>query len=206
VMGHPDEPCVEGAVGRPMLTPAEEPNQFRVADENGRDLPPGTPGEILLRNAALMHGYFQDPQATAQTIRGGWLRTGDRGRLDQEGRLYFLGRIKDVIRVKGENVSALEVEQALAQYPGVTEVAVVAVQTADSAGEDVIQACVVWGQDQAPDWPGLVEHAVSRLAGFKVPRLWQAWPSLPKNAMNRVVKARLLKSPEQALSTFDRGR
>ncbi|MCB2188033.1 MAG: AMP-binding protein [Deltaproteobacteria bacterium] len=205
VMGHPDEPCVEGAVGRPMLTPPEEPNQFRVADGEGRDLPAGEAGEILLRNHGLMKGYFQDTEATAKAFLDGWLRTGDRGMLDPEGRLYFLGRIKDVIRVKGENVSALEVEQALVQHPAVEEVAVVGMQTADSAGEEVILACVVCQVGQEPDWPALVEFAAGRLAGFKVPRLWQAWEALPKNAMNRVVKAELVKAGA-AGAIFDRGR
>ncbi len=206
VMGHPDEACVEGAVGRPMLTPPEEPNQFRVADEHGNDLPAGESGEILLRNAGLMKGYFNDPQATAQALKDGWLRTGDRGKLDEKGRLYFLGRIKDVIRVKGENVSALEVEQALAQHPAVAEAAVLGVQTQDSAGEDVILACLVWREGDIPAWPELVQFAAGRLAKFKVPRLWQAWESLPKNAMNRVVKAQLLKAQESAPPTYDRGR
>jgi acyl-coenzyme A synthetase/AMP-(fatty) acid ligase len=118
-----------GAVGRPMLTPNDEPNRVRVLDQYGREQPPGEAGEIVIRNAALMRGYYQDPEASAQAIPDGWLRTGDRGVMDEQGRLFFLGRAKDVIRVKGENVAAVEVEQALASHPAVAEAAVLGVDS-----------------------------------------------------------------------------
>lgn len=134
LIGMPDEPCVDGAVGRP---------------------------------------------------------TGDRGVTDANGLMYFLGRIKDVIRKKGENVSAAEVEAVLAAYPGVAAAAVVGVETADAAGEEEILACIVWRQDAARDFTALGRHCSAALADFKVPRFWQSWEEFPKNQMNRVVKARL---------------
>ncbi|MCA1990291.1 MAG: AMP-binding protein, partial [Desulfarculus sp.] len=206
VMGHPDEPCTEGAVGRPMLTPVQEPNRVRVLDERGFEQTPGEAGEIAIQNAALMRGYFNDPEASAKAMPDGWLRTGDRGVMDDQGRLYFLGRAKDVIRVKGENVAAVEVEQALASHPAVDEVAVLGVETDDSAGEQSILACVVWREGRAVEWTELADHCRARLADFKVPRLWQAQDDLPKNAMNRVVKNRLAETWQAAGPVFDRGR
>lgn len=206
LMGHPDEPCTEGAVGRPMLTPHQEPNLVRVVDQQGLEQPRGVSGEIAIKNAALMRGYFKDLAASAQAIPDGWLRTGDRGLMDEQGRVYFLGRAKDVIRVKGENVAAVEVEQALASHPAVAEVAVLGVETADSLGDQSILACVVWGEGHAPEWPDLAEYCRARLADFKVPRLWQVRDELPKNAMNRVVKNRLAETWQSAGPVFDRGR
>ncbi|MFH1057781.1 MAG: AMP-binding protein [Pseudomonadota bacterium] len=206
VMGHPDEPVTEGALGRGMLTPAAEPNLVRVVDAAGAEQPAGEPGEIAIKNAALMRGYFHDPEATAQAVPDGWLRTGDRGVSDAEGRLYFLGRAKDVIRVKGENVAAAEVESVLMAHPAVAEAAVAGVETEDSAGEQVILACLIWRPGQSADWAELIAHCQAALAGFKVPRLWQARPELPKNAMNRVVKAALCERWSEAAPVFDRGR
>jgi acyl-coenzyme A synthetase/AMP-(fatty) acid ligase len=136
----------------------------------------------------------------------GWLRTGDRGVTDAEGRLFFLGRAKDVIRVKGENVAAAEVEQVLMTHPAVAEAAVAGVETADSAGEQVILACLVWRPGCSADWPELIDHCRAALAVFKVPRLWQVRRELPKNAMNRVVKAALCERWAEAAPVFDRGR
>ncbi|MBN1106921.1 MAG: AMP-binding protein [Deltaproteobacteria bacterium] len=204
VMGMPDEDCVDGAVGRPMLTPPEEPNLARVVDEQDREVSPGAPGEIVLRNSAMMKGYYESPEDTAQVLRGGWLHTGDRGVMDERGLLYFVGRVKDVIRKKGENISAAEVETVLLAHPSVAEVAVMGVQTADSAGEEEIQACVVWRPGSEQDWEALIAHCAGALADFKVPRLWQAWGELPKNSMNRVVKPRLKENSAEAGPVYDR--
>jgi crotonobetaine/carnitine-CoA ligase len=204
VMGRPDEACVDGAVGRPMLTPPAEPNLVRIFDGQDHELPAGTPGEIVIRNSAMMRGYHESPDETAQALIGGWLHTGDRGVVDSQGLLYFLGRMKDVIRKKGENVSAVEVETVLLAHPWVAEAAVIGVQTADAAGEDEIQACVVWRTGCERDWDALIAHCAASLAAFKVPRLWQAWDELPKNQMNRVVKARLKEPSTESTPVYDR--
>ncbi|MBN2034803.1 MAG: AMP-binding protein [Deltaproteobacteria bacterium] len=204
VMGMPDEECVDAAVGRPMPTPPEEPNLARVIDEQDREVPAGTPGEIVIRNSAMMKHYYENPEDTARTMRGGWLHTGDRGLIDERGLLYFLGRMKDVIRKKGENVSAVEVETVLLADPSVAEAAVIGVQTADSAGEDEIKACVVWRAGVNQDWAALIARCVEGLADFKVPRLWQTWRELPKNSMNRVVKSKLKESSVEAGPIYDR--
>ncbi|MFH1032987.1 MAG: AMP-binding protein [Pseudomonadota bacterium] len=208
LMGRQEEDCLEGSVGRPMLTPASEPNQVQVFDDQDRRAPAGQPGQIVIKNSAMMLGYYQDPEATEQALAGGWLHTGDRGSSDAQGHIYFLGRLKDVIRKKGENVSAAEVEAIIAGHPAVLEAAVLGVETPDALGEEEILACLAWKPGQSAAWPELVAHCAALLADFKVPRLWLALESLPKNAMNRVVKAEL-KSAVAKLAAgdlYDRGR
>ena len=206
VMSMSDEDCVDGAVGRPMRTPLEDPNQVKIFDSDDGEVPPGTTGEIVIRNSAIMQGYYENSEETARVLRGGWLHTGDRGMMDEQGILYFLGRMKDVIRKKGENVSAVEVEAVLLSHPSVADAAVIGVETSDSVGEDEIQACVVWGPECSQDWEDLISYCTGNLAGFKVPRLWQAWNELPKNSMNRVVKSRLKELSPEAGVVYDRGR
>ncbi len=207
VMSPLEEPCVDGAVGLPMRPgwPGLE-NHVRVVDDQGRDLPPGQTGQIVIKNPAVMRGYYRDPQATAQVLKGGWLHTGDLGRMDRRGWLYFLGRAKDVIRKKGENISAAEVEGVLNDAAEVVEAAVKGVSPPDAAGEEEIMAFVVRAPGAGPGWEDLIAHCEERLADFKVPRFWLAVEELPKNAMNRVVKAELGRGerPWQAPGTYDR--
>ncbi len=201
-----DAECVDGAVGLPM-TPNWPglTNQVRVVDEQDRALPPGQTGQIVLRNQALFVHYLDEPQATAEAMAGGWLHTGDLGRTDERGWVYFLGRGKDVIRKKGENISAVEVENALNAAPGVAEAAVIGVSPPDAAGEEEIMAFVVKQPGAEPGWREVIDHCRRRLADFKVPRFWLAVDALPKNAVNRVVKNQLKQGdqPESTPGTYD---
>ena len=207
VMGPRGEPPVDGAVGVPMETdwPGDE-NLVKVFGPDDQELPVGGVGEIVIRNQAMMKQYLDDPGATAEALRHGWLHTGDRGRMDENGIIYFLGRAKDVIRVKGENVGATEVENTLAQHPAVLEAAVIGVMPPDAVGEEEIMAWVVPAAGAGLDWAELIDFTAGRLADFKVPRFWRAASELPKNAMNRVVKDRLKDGgpPELTPGTYDR--
>jgi carnitine-CoA ligase len=101
VMSPPDVPCRAGAVGLPMLTADHVPNEVRIVDERLETVSQGEIGEIAIRNPAVMKAYLKDPEATAEVLVAGWLRTGDRGTMDADGWIRFLGRAKDVIRKKG---------------------------------------------------------------------------------------------------------
>lgn len=208
VMSPPEEPCVDGAVGVPMDIGGEERNEIRIVDDKLKEVPRGIAGEIAIRNPAVMKAYLKDAAATRQTLVDGWLRTGDRGTMDERGWIRFLGRAKDVIRKKGENISAAQVEQVIVQHPAVSETAVVGVRPEDAVGEEEVMAFVVPYGNAAVDWGALIAHCQSQLAAFKVPRFWKSVSELPKNAMNRVVKARLIEGdrPEQRPGTFDRER
>lgn len=207
LMGVLEEDVMDGAVGVPMkpdwpgLT-----NEVRIYDEQDREVPPGQTGQIVLRNQAMMKHYYKNPEATDEALAGGWLHTGDRGRKDERGWVYFLGRDKDVIRKKGENISAVEVENVLAQAPGVIEAAVLGVAPADAVGEEEIMAFVVRESSQDKKWQDLIAYCQDHLADFKVPRFWLDMEELPKNATNRVVKKMLSEreNPEATPGAYDR--
>jgi crotonobetaine/carnitine-CoA ligase len=143
----------------------------RILDPDGAECADDQPGEIVVRAPGLMRGYLNRPEATAETFRGGWLHTGDLGRRDAGGYLYFVGRIKDVIRRAGENIAAAEVETVLRSHPGVLEVAAVPVPD-DLLGEEVkIHILLGNGHSPASVPPAeLIAFSADRLARYKVPR------------------------------------
>ena len=162
---------------------------------DAQDLPVarGEVGELVLRGPGLMDRYEADPEATAAAFRGGWFHTGDLGRMDAAGRVYLVGRLKDMIRRAGENVSAREVEDVLLTHAAVRLAAVVSVPD-DLRGEEVKAFVALVGVDR-PDQgtvAELAEHCEQRLARFKVPRYWEVCDDLPVTASHRVAKARLV--------------
>jgi long-chain acyl-CoA synthetase len=161
--------------------------QIEVRDPEGRALPTGEVGEIWFRGPHLIRGYWGKPEATAETIVDGWLRTGDLGRLDEEGFVYVQDRLKDVILRGGENVYSAEVEAALYEHPAVHEAAVFGVPH-ERLGEEVA-AAVVPKPGEAPTVDNLREFVAGRLAAFKVPSRWVlADVALPRNAAGKILK------------------
>ena len=140
--------------------------ELRVIGDDGRDLPPDTPGEILMRGPGLMRGYWNNPKATAEAIRDGWLHTGDIGMLDADGLLTFIDRKKDIIISGGLNISAAEVERAIGEFEGVEEVLVIA---ADDQKFGETPMAILYA-NRAIEVAALVAHCNSRLADYKVPR------------------------------------
>jgi acyl-CoA synthetase (AMP-forming)/AMP-acid ligase II len=159
--------------------------EVAIQDADGRPLAPGDVGEVVVRGASVMSGYWRRPDATAESLREGWLRTGDLGRLSDDGVLYLLDRTKDMIISGGSNVYAVEVEQVLSTHPGVGDVAVVGVPD-DLWGEMVV--AVVVPADGDLDTAVLEQHCRASLAGYKIPRRWMQVESLPRNAYGKVVK------------------
>ena len=174
-----------GSVGRP-LPPAE----VRCVGEDGEVVPAGEYGEIQLRIPGRRREYFDDPEATAETWVDGWLRTGDIGRLDQDGYLYIGGRAKDVIIRGGSNVYAVDVEYVILSHPGVEEAAVIGVPH-DVLGED-LAAIVVARPGWDLDAETLRQHCLPALAAYKVPRRWAFIDHLPRNPAGKVLKHELL--------------
>lgn len=176
----------------------------RIADETDQPLPPGVTGEILVRGTepcTTMLGYDGDPKATLEAWRDLWFHTGDAGYLDAAGNLYFMGRVRDAIRVRGESVSAFEVEEAIAEVPGVLEVAAIAVPS--ELGGDDVKIVVVPAAGAVLDPRALVEHAQARLPKFAVPRYVEIVDALPKTETNKVRKNVLRATPFTA-ATWDR--
>ncbi len=164
-------------------------NEARVVAEDGRELGPGETGELLLRNPAVTPGYWQMPEETAKVISGGWLRTGDLVTVDPGGTYTFVARKKEVIRRRGENLSPLEVEEALLAHPAVQDCAVVAVPS--ELSEEEVKAFVVPAAGRRADFGELRAWAAGRLAPYKVPRFWQQVSELPRTPTSRVAKHRL---------------
>ena len=163
--------------------------RLRVADEQGRELPPGEIGEVLVQGAPVMLGYWQNPEATTRTIRDGWLWTGDKGAMDEDGFLTLHDRSKDVIISGGTNIYPREVEEALLLHPSVHEVAVVGRDHSDW-GEDVV-AFVVPTSGMTVDTAVLDAHCLEQIARFKRPKDYVLVEELPKNNYGKVLKTML---------------
>ena len=168
---------------------AQTPVEVRVADEAGRDLPPGEAGEVLVRGDTVMAGYWRNPEATAAALHDGWLRTGDIGCLDAQGWLTLKDRCKDLVISGGSNIYPREVEEVLLTAPGVAEVAVVGVADAEW-GESVV-AFVVKAPQATVDAAALDSHCLSRMARFKRPKRYVFVVALPKNNYGKVLKTEL---------------
>jgi len=174
-----------GSVGKPV-----PPVVFRIIDDEGNELPAGEVGELLVSNPGKEREYFNDPEASAAAWRDGWLHTGDLARLDEDGYLYIVGRLKDVIIRGGNNVHSGDVESAIAEFPGVQEVAVAGIPH-PVLGEDVA-AWIVPLPGTKVDETKLKEFLAERLSDYKIPRRITMVESLPRNATGKVVKRELV--------------
>ena len=163
-------------------------NDARAVDD-GRIVGPGETGELELRNPAIMRGYYEMPEETAAVVVDGWLRTGDLVRVNADETYTFLGRKKEVIRRRGENLSPAEVEQVLERHPDVVEAAVIGVPS-DLSEEDV-KAFVVAADGRAPDLAAVHAYALEHLARYKVPRYIEVVGELPHTATDRLAKHQL---------------
>ncbi len=163
--------------------------EVRVADEHDRALPPGEVGEVLVRGDSVMRGYWNDPEASARTLRGGWLHTGDVGSLDEDGFLTLRDRSKDLIISGGANIYPREVEEVLLRHPAVAEAAVIG-QPDPEWGESVV-AFVVAAKGQPLAASDLDAHCLAQIARFKRPKDYRFVDALPKNNYGKVLKTEL---------------
>ncbi|WP_020670075.1 AMP-binding protein [Amycolatopsis nigrescens] len=195
-----DETVGTGCIGRP--SPDRE---AIIGDSQGNPLPRGETGELLLRGTGLMHGYHDDPDATERAFAGGWFHTGDLATMDDHGRIYYVGRTKDMIRRSGENISADEVERALLMHPAVRLAAVVAVPD-ELRGEEIKAYVALAEEYQATAVPPeeLADFCGEKLAYFKVPRYWAYADELPMTPSERVAKGELRKAADQLAGAYDR--
>lgn len=179
-----------GTTGRPRRH-----RRVDVVTSEGRTVKRGEVGELLISGYGIMRGYHHDEDATARTLRSGWYRTGDLATLDDEGRVVFRGRTKDMIRRSGENIAAAEVEEVLLRHPGIRLAAVLPVAD-ELRGEEVL-AVMVANEGSGTETELLAKVAAycrSELAYFKVPRYWRFVDELPLTASERVRKAELARS------------
>jgi fatty-acyl-CoA synthase len=173
-----------GSVGRPALGV-----EVRILDEEGADVPRGEVGEIVYRGPTVMQGYHGKPEATAEAFAGGWFHSGDLVREDEEGFIYVVDRLKDMLISGGENVYPAEVERALIVHPGVAEVAVVGIPHERWVETPLAVVVVAAGVEVTED--DLIAHCRERLAGYKKPSAVVFVDELPRNAAGKVLKRQL---------------
>jgi crotonobetaine/carnitine-CoA ligase len=163
--------------------------EVKIVDEAGHEVPPGTTGELIVRGTpgvSLMKGYFKNPEATAQTLRDGWLWSGDQAFMDTDGYFFFVDRKKDMIKRAGENVSASEVEDTLKQHPAVFDAAVVGVP--DPVRDQAIRAYVILNDGAAASAEDLIAWCRSRLSPFKVPGAVEFRATFPRTSVGKIQK------------------
>jgi len=169
--------------------PAQSVISVRITDADGTPLPAGETGEVEAKGAAVMLGYWNNPKATADALKDGWLRTGDVGRLDADGFLTLSDRSKDVIISGGTNIYPREVEEALLTHADVREVSAIGVPDPDWG--EIVVACVVLEDGAAENDQALDAHCLASIARFKRPKRYVYLPSLPKNNYGKVLKTEL---------------
>lgn len=167
--------------------------ELRIVDAERRDLPVGEAGEILMRcgprGVTAMTGYWRLPEETRAAFHGDWLATGDIGRLDEDGYLYFVGRARDMIVSGGLNIYAREVEDALETHPAVREAAVV--PAPDPEFGECVAAFVIFEDGTTASGEDLIDHCRSLIASYKKPKLVLPVEAFPRNSTGKVVKAEL---------------
>jgi len=170
-----------GSAGLPVLLA-----EIRVVDPEGRPLPAGEVGEFEVRGPKVTPGYHAAPEATAAAFRDGWFRTGDAGRIDEDGYVWFVDRLKAMIRSGGENVAAAEVERVLLQHDGIADAAVIAMPH-ERWGEAPLAVVVARG-DATIDEADIIEHCRGHLARYKCPAKVVTVDALPRNHSGKLVK------------------
>lgn len=180
---HPQWKSRLGSVGR-----AQAAVEVQIGDDAGQAVPAGETGEVMVRGLTVMPGYWKNPKATEQTLKDGWLMTGDVGALDQDGYLTLHDRSKDVIITGGSNVYPREVEEVLLRHPGLEEVSVVG-RPHPEWGEDIVAFVVGSAAEQELD-----QLCLENIARFKRPKTYVRLDELPKNSYGKVLKTELRKA------------
>ncbi len=167
--------------------PARPWAQCRVVDDQGRDVPDGESGELWVRTPIIMQGYFRDPQQTADTFHDNWFKTGDLVKCDEDGYYYFISRKRDIIRRRGENIAAAELDRVVGEHPAVAEAGTIAVPS--ELGEDDIFVVVATKPGAKVTAEEIAEWCRAHLAPQKVPRYVAFMDELPHTPTHKIAKA-----------------
>jgi long-chain acyl-CoA synthetase len=181
---HLDRPPKPGSIGTPIWGV-----EMRCVDTEGRDVPPGELGEIVIRGHNVMKGYYKRADATAESIRDGWFYTGDVAYKDEDGYYFIKDRVKDMIIRGGFNVYPREIEEVLYAHPAIAEAAVIGVH--DQALGEEVKAVVAFKPGQSATEPEIIEYCRERLAAYKYPRSVEIRDTLPKTATGKILKREL---------------
>lgn len=181
---HLDAERIPGSIGKPVWGV-----EVMIADEDDNELPPGEKGQLLYRGHNVMKGYYKKPEANAETLKGGWLHSGDVAIMDENGYYYIVDRTKDMIIRGGLNVYPREVEEVMMEHELVSLVAVIGIPD-DKSGEE-IKACVVLNEGAQISESELIEWTKERIAAYKYPRIVEFLDALPMNATGKILKKEL---------------
>jgi acyl-CoA synthetase (AMP-forming)/AMP-acid ligase II len=165
-------------------------SELKIVNDNSVEMPQGEVGEIVVRSNRLMSGYWHRPQANEDALRGGWFHSGDAGYVDENGLLFVVDRIKDMVISGGENIYPAEIEQVMHKHPAVEDVAIIGVPN-EKWGESLLAFVVPKIGVEPPTIEALIEFLRPRLAGYKIPRRYEFIEAFPRNAMGKVLKSEL---------------
>jgi acyl-CoA synthetase (AMP-forming)/AMP-acid ligase II len=164
--------------------------EIEIVDANGAEVPRNQPGEVRVRGANAMVGYWNKPEQTAETLHNGWVYTGDDGMMDEDGFIYIVDRVKDMIISGGENIYSAEVENAIMQFPGLAECAVIGIP--DDKWGEAVHAVVVPREAQKPEPEAIIAQCRVLIAGYKCPRTVEVRSEpLPKSGAGKIQKFEL---------------
>ena len=172
------------SIGKPMTG-----MEVKIFGPDDKELPVGEIGEIVVRSKSVMTGYYKEKEKTAQTFRGGWHHTGDLGKYDEEGFLYFVDRLKDMIKTGGENVASADVEITLFEHPDIFEVAVIGLP--DDLWGEAVTAFVTLNPGAKADENEIISWAKQNMAPYKVPKKVVFIDEIPKNPSGKILKKEL---------------
>ena len=173
------------SAGQPISTV-----EIKITDPDGREVPAGTVGEIVVRGPTVMKGYWKLPELTAETLRGGWMHTGDAGYMDEDGYLFIADRIKDMIISGGENIYSAEVENALYKHPDIAECAVIGIP--DEKWGEAVRAIIVLKSGATLQEADVIAHCRTLIAGYKCPKSVEfSADALPKSGPGKILKNKL---------------
>jgi long-chain acyl-CoA synthetase len=164
--------------------------ELKIIDEKGNSLGPQQAGELLVKGPNVMHGYYKQDEATRETLKDGWLYTGDMAKIDRDGYVYIVGRKKEMVNVRGLNVYPREIEEVLYQNPKIKEAAVIGI--ADEHKGEVPKGFVVLKEGCVATEHEIIQYLRDHLAPYKIPKYIEFKDSLPKNTTGKILK-RMLK-------------
>jgi len=165
--------------------------EIRIVDDDDNDVKVGDVGELIGKSEAMTIGYWQMPEATAEKLKGGWLRTGDLAKFDDEGFVYIVERKNDMIISGGVNIYPREVEEVLYAHPAVSEVSVIGLP--DEHWGEVVKAVVVLKAGASAEQAEMIDFVGKRLAGYKKPKTVDFWKELPKSPQGKILKKEIRK-------------
>ena len=192
---------IDGVMKRNCIGMPRAENAIKVIDEKGNEVPSGTVGEVIVQGVpgrTLMKAYYNNPEATAETIRDGWLYTGDNAYMDEDGYFHFVDRKKDMIKRSGENVAATEVEYVISLHPKVKENVVIGVP--DPIRDEAIMALIILNPGETCEEQEIIDWCAEKLAKFKVPGFVKFKEDFPRTSIGKVQKNILKKEETEAMA------